>query len=206
MPGNSPRGTVARGTWARGLFPHQLSWLIDNPLRRLLVSPHELANRLSLTESGHILEVGPGSGYFSAELAGRVPRGRLELFDLQAKMLTKARRKLSSRGLLNVSYTQGDASGRLPFRDEHFDLALLACVLGEISNKETCLRSLYRVLRSGRVLAFHESFLDPDRIEFKELLRLVEAQGFAFRQRWGHSWSYTATFEKQRSHTMVGAV
>lgn len=205
MARNSPPGTVARGTRVRGLFPHQLSWLIDNPLRRLLLSPHELANRLSVTESVHILEVGPGSGYFSAELASRVPHGRLELFDLQAKMLTKARRKLSSRGLLNVGYTQGDASGRLPFPDEHFDLALLASVLGEISDKEACLRSLYRVLRSGRVLAFHESFPDPDRIEFEELLPLVEAQGFSFRQRWGRSWSYTATFEKQRSHTMAGA-
>ena len=91
------RGVRARAL-GRGYFPHQLSCLIDNPLRRLLLTPAQLANRLPLTESSHVLEVGPGSGYFSAELARRVPQGRLELLDLQPEMLAKARRKLQARG------------------------------------------------------------------------------------------------------------
>lgn len=51
---------------ARGYFPHELSWLIDNPLRRLFVSPAELADRLPVHRGSQMLEIGPGSGYFSA--------------------------------------------------------------------------------------------------------------------------------------------
>lgn len=87
------RGTIAR-TLGRGVFPHQLSWLIDNAARRLIVSPRTVADRLSLTPASRLLEIGPGSGYFSGEFAKRLPRGRLELFDLQPEMLAKAKAKL----------------------------------------------------------------------------------------------------------------
>ncbi len=90
----SELGDMARALWSRGVFPHQFSWLIDNPLRRLVLSPDTLAKRLPLSDSSRILELGPGSGYCSAALAARVPRGRLELFDLQPEMLAKAERKL----------------------------------------------------------------------------------------------------------------
>ena len=67
-------------------------------------NPADLAAALELTGSETVLELGPGSGFFSREVAGRLPRGRLELFDIQPEMLAKARRKLdgarsSERGL-----------------------------------------------------------------------------------------------------------
>jgi hypothetical protein len=40
----------------RGSFPHQLAFLIDNPLRRLLITPETLADRLALTPSARVLE------------------------------------------------------------------------------------------------------------------------------------------------------
>ena len=36
MEKKSEHGDMARALWARGVFPHQFSWLIDNPLRRLV--------------------------------------------------------------------------------------------------------------------------------------------------------------------------
>ena len=35
-------------------FPHQLAWLIDNPLRRLLISPEELADRSATCACRHV--------------------------------------------------------------------------------------------------------------------------------------------------------
>src|SRR5437867_1079910 len=37
-----------RGAGTHGVFPHQLSWLLDNSLRRLVLSPDDLADRLRL--------------------------------------------------------------------------------------------------------------------------------------------------------------
>ena len=199
MEKTSEPSNRVRAPWSRGVFPHQLSWLIDNPFRRLVVSPETLAERLSPSDSSRILELGPGSGYFSAALAARVPHGRLELFDLQPEMLAKAKRKLQGRGFNNVGYTVGNASEDFPFPESHFDVAFLASVLGEVPDRTRCLRSLYRVLRPTGMLAFHESIPDPDLIRFETLHRLVEAQGFKVQRRWGRSWSYTATFLKSES-------
>ena len=189
------RGVLARAL-GRGYFPHQLSWLIDNPLRRLLLTPPQLADRLALTESSQVLEVGPGSGYFSAELARRVPQGRLELLDLQPEMLAKAQRRLEEKGCRQVGYTTHDASERFPFPDESFDVAVLVAVLGEVPNSESCLHELFRVMRRGGVLAIHEHVPDPDRIPLVELRPMVEACGFRFRQCRGPRWNYTATFDR----------
>lgn len=176
-------------------FPHQLAWLIDNPVRRLLISPEALADRLGLEGSERVLEVGPGSGYFSVELARRLDRGRLELFDLQREMLEKARAKLDRAGCANVGFTAGDAR-ELPFADASFDLALLVAVIGEVTEQRACLRSLRRVLRPGGTLAFHEHVPDPDRFSLVELRELVEAEGFRFLASDGPSWNYTAQFER----------
>ena len=189
------RGVWARG-FGRGYFPHQLSWLIDNPLRQLLVSPRGLVDRLPLTESSCVLELGAGSGYFSAELARRIPHGRLELLDLQPEMLAKAQRKLEHQGFRRVGYTAMDAAVDLPFPDQTFDVAVVVAVLGEVGDREACLTGLYRTLRSGGVLAVHEHVPDPDRIKLSTLRLLVEPRGFQFRKRWGPGWSYTALFER----------
>lgn len=176
-------------------FPHWLSPLIDNPLRRLLISPETLAERLSLPPDARILELGAGSGFFSAELARRVPFGHLEVFDLQAEMLAKARRKLAKAGLRNVGFTRGDA-GTLPFPDDSFDTAVLVAVLGEVPDQRRCLQSVRRVLRPGGIAAFHEHLPDPDLIQSGELRALVQSEGFLFERLFGPGWNYTAVFSK----------
>ncbi len=181
-----------------GYFPHQLSFVINNPIRRLLISPKRFADRLPLGPTSRVLEVGPGSGYFSVEVARRVPRGHLELLDIQPEMLAKARRHLEAAGLRNVGFTEGDATV-LPFPDSDFDIAFLVAVLGEVPDQAACLRSLYRVLRPGGALVVHEHLPDPDFSSLPKLRRVVEAEGFAFLESWGRSWNYTASFQKPQS-------
>ena len=180
-------------------YPHQLSFLIDNPIRRLMISPGEFADRLSLTASSRVLEVGSGSGYFSVEIARRTPQGHLELFDLQLEMLGKARRKLQASGLNDVGYTQGDAAN-LPFADASFDVATLVAVLGEVPEKQRCADSLYRVVRPGGRVVFHEQLPDPDIFKLSTLRGLIEGAGFEFKRKWGRWYNYTAIFEKPREH------
>jgi ubiquinone/menaquinone biosynthesis C-methylase UbiE len=186
---------IIENTVGIGYFPHQVSFLLHNPIRRLLIAPKELAERLPLKPTSRVLEVGPGSGYFSVEIARRVPRGHLELLDLQPEMLEKARHHLEAAGLENVGYTQADASS-LPFPDADFDIAFLVAVLGEVPDDAACLQSLYRVLRPGGVAVFHEHLPDPDFSPLGQLREVVEAQGFVFLESWGRRWNYTASFQK----------
>ena len=188
----------AEGLIGTVYFPHWLSFLIDNPLRGLLISPATLAERLSLRPEARILEVGAGSGYFSTELAKLVPLGHLEILDLQAEMLAKARRKIDRARFSNVSFTQSDVCS-LPFPDASFDFALLVAVLGEVPDEPKCLQSLWRVIRPGGVVAFHEHFPDPDFIKSDDLRSKVEKEAFSFHRQFGSSWNYTALFTKPTS-------
>jgi ubiquinone/menaquinone biosynthesis C-methylase UbiE len=178
-------------------FPHQLWFIMDNPVRRLLVNPRRLIDRLELTGVEQVLELGPGPGLFSAEIAGRLPAGRLELLDLQPEMLAKARRKLNRAGLGNVGFHAGDASQGLPFPDACFDVAWLAAVLGEVADQRACARSLFRVLRPGGLLAVQEFFPDPDRLRVQEIRDVVEPGGFRFLDVQGRPWKYTVRFRRR---------
>lgn len=184
------------GAIRRGCYPHRMAWLLDLPVRRLIIRPEELADRLQVTAASRILEVGPGPGYFSAELARRVPQGRLELLDLQPQMLARARRKFSEEPPPHVGFTAADACGPLPYGEGSFDLVVLVTVLGELPSPRAALRSLHRVLAPGGRLAIHEHQPDPDFIPFGELTSLVENLGFRFVCKFGRAWNYTANFER----------
>jgi ubiquinone/menaquinone biosynthesis C-methylase UbiE len=187
---------VARAFWEKGVFPHQFAWLIDNPLRRALISPRRLANRLPLRPDSTVLEVGPGSGYFSVELARRVPEGHLHLVDIQPEMLRKARTKLQAHGLRNISFTTIDAGAGFPFAPARFDIAVLVSVLGEVTNPGACLLAVFDVLRPGATLAIHESVPDPDLIRLDRLLELTQKSCFTLTRRHGPRFNYTALLRR----------
>jgi len=180
-------------------FPHQAAFVLDNPVRRILTNPKGVVDRLRLTGGEQVLELGPGPGFYSVEIARRLTGGRLELFDVQPEMLDKARRKLDHAGHHNVGFTSGEAGEGLPFAAQTFDVAFLAAVIGEVPDKTACVRALADVLRPGGVLAFFEGFLDPDRFGVAELRALVEPEGFAFLDTDGTRWSDFVRFTRLES-------
>lgn len=184
-----------KNTFMRGVFPHEMSFLLELPWRDIVLSPPKLAARLPLTATSHVLEVGVGSGYYSVEIARRVSKGHLELLDLQLEMLTKARRKLEAKGLSNVGFTLADAN-LLPFKENSFDLLFLVAVLGEIKEQRAFLGEAHRVLKAGGILSISEHLPDPDFSSCDKVKSLVEKAGFEFFERKGLSWSYTANFKK----------
>ena len=60
---------------AHSPFPHQATSILDNPLRRVLMKPARIVDRLGLTGSEPVLEIGPGPGLFSVEIARRLTDG-----------------------------------------------------------------------------------------------------------------------------------
>jgi ubiquinone/menaquinone biosynthesis C-methylase UbiE len=177
----------------RGAYPHELAFMLTLPLRRLIQSPRTLVGRLHLQPDSRVLEVGPGPGYFSADAARELPRGRLVLFDLQREMLEKARRRLHRADLANAAFVQGDGA-RLPFRSGSFDVAFLVAVLGEVPDSAGCLESLHRVLRPGGLLSITETIGDPDALSQVDTRALAEAKGFEFVEVIVDRAGFTASF------------
>jgi uncharacterized protein len=180
----------------RGVFPHQLAWFLELPLRRLVLSPQLLASRLPLRRDAAVLEIGVGSGYYAVEVARRIPGGHLELFDIQPEMLERCGARLASAGLANVGFTLGDGAS-LPFAAARFDVVYMVTVFGELHDQDACLRGIRRVLKPTGVLSISEHLPDPDFTSFPVLRRRVEGAGFRCANRFGSRWAYTANFSPE---------
>lgn len=142
-----------------------------------------------------VLEIGPGTGYYTLDLAEWVRHeGSVEVFDLQQEMLDHTIRRARERGLWNVTPTQGDAQD-LPYEDDSFDAAVLITVLGEIPDQEAALRQIARVLRPGGRLIVGELFGDPHMVTTGALQRRGEAAGLRFGGRVGSALAYFARLE-----------
>ncbi len=169
-----------RDAWARfhgrGVYPHQLAFLLRIPLRSLLFSPRALCEQLRLEPGSRVLEIGPGPGYFSVDVARRLPRGRLVLLDVQREMLAKARRRIERAALANVGYVQADAT-RLPLRAETIDRAFLVAVLGEVPDPPACVADVARVLAPGGLLCVTELPGDPDALSAEQVAGFAESAG-----------------------------
>jgi len=184
-----------KGFFTKGTYPSFLAFWLKLPLRRLILSPGKLAARLNLEKTFRVLEIGPGPGYFSIEVAKHLTEGHLELLDIQKDMLEKARKRIAASGLDNVGFICGDAS-ELPFKENSFDVVFLVAVLGEVSAPEACIKSIYRVLKPGGLLSITEQPGDPDFVPSHTVRSLVEKQGFKFVKFYGKNKNYTVNFRK----------
>lgn len=158
--------------------------------------PHPLVTRKRLREvlapqpGERILEVGPGTGYYSLEVAGWiVPGGQLEIVDVQRQMADHTMRRARERGVSNVVASVADVR-RLPYEDSSFDAAYLVAVLGEVPDQEAALRELARVLRPGGRLVVGELFGDPHWVGPGSLRRRAETAGLEYQQRSGTLLGY----------------
>ncbi len=177
---------------------HEHALHLLNPLRMLILSPKKLAKRLELRKESKVLELGPGPGYFSLEVARSIPAGKLVLVDIQQEMLDMARKRLEEKGIANVEYIKGDAVF-LPVDSISFDVVFLVAVLGEVPNQGQCLRQIYRALRPKGLLSITEQPGDPDFISMSEIRKLAENEGFLFEKAYGRGKNYTANFRKPDS-------
>jgi SAM-dependent methyltransferase len=150
-----------------------------------------------------VLELGPGPGFYSVEIARRLARGRLELFDLQRAMLAKARAKLARAGLENVGLAQGDGAAP-PYAGGAFDAVFLVAVLGEVPDPAGCVREVARVLAGGGLASFTELPGDPDFTPLDELVSLCAAAGLALERSTGGARRFTANLSKPRAAGAAG--
>jgi ubiquinone/menaquinone biosynthesis C-methylase UbiE len=191
-------GGLAAGYWARthpSPCPYSARFLLRFPRRAL--ARERLLEVLAPRPGEHMLEIGPGAGYYTLDVAAALAGGALDIFDISQDFLDDVMRKARDRGIENITATQGDAR-HLPYGDDSFDAAFLVTVLGEIRDQGAALRELWRVLRPGGRLVVGESAAagDPHAVMLRTLRRRAESAGFG---RWsattGGPLAYFARFE-----------
>jgi ubiquinone/menaquinone biosynthesis C-methylase UbiE len=172
--------------------PYGLRFSLDLP--HPSVTRSRLREILSPEPGQRVLEIGPGTGYYTLQAARWLePGGTLEILDVQQEMLDHTMRRAGALGVSNIVPTQGDAQA-LPFPDEHFDSAYLVATLGEVPDKGRALRELRRVLKREGRLVVGEVLLDPHRVSLEELGRLTNASGLDHERTLTGRFGYFAAF------------
>jgi ubiquinone/menaquinone biosynthesis C-methylase UbiE len=191
--GAAAAGTLAAALWWRknpSACPYGQRFWVEAP--HPIITRERLRSVLRPRAGERLLEIGPGTGYYSRELAEWVaPGGTLELFDLQQEFLDHVMRAAGDHGLSNLVPTQGDATA-LPYEDASVDAVVLITVLGEIPDSDAALREIRRVLRPGGRLVVGELFGDPHFTTRASLERMGAAAGLDLAEHSGNWFGYFA--------------
>jgi ubiquinone/menaquinone biosynthesis C-methylase UbiE len=127
----------------------------------------EQANKLTgnLPDGADVLEVAPGPGYFSIEMArpGRLHVTGLDISHTFVEIATENARQTG----VSVHFRQGDAS-HMPFAGESFDLIICQAAFKNFSRPLEAINEMYRVLRHGGTAVIQDMCKDATDAAIRE--------------------------------------
>jgi ubiquinone/menaquinone biosynthesis C-methylase UbiE len=189
-------GTLVAALWWRknpSACPYSQRFFIEFPHPG--ITRARLVEILEPRPGERVLEIGPGTGYYTFEMAGRLDGGQVDIFDIQQEMLDHVVREANKRGVTNVLPALGDAQA-LPYGDASFDAAVLITVLGEIPDQDRALSEIERVLKPGGRLIVGEMMVDPHIVTSGKLRERAARAGLSFERRLGSPLAFFARLEK----------
>ncbi|RKD88627.1 class I SAM-dependent methyltransferase [Halopiger aswanensis] len=184
--------------------PYAQRHVIDLP--RPVITRSRLRDILEPQPGERLLEVGPGTGYYTGMVARTIESsGTLHAVDIQSEMVEHLGTRMQQEETLNVEPIRGDARS-LPYPDDTFDAAYLVLVLGEIPDQKRALDELERVLKPDGRLIVGESLPDPHFVGFEGLRRRIEQRGLTFDARVGTRVGYFARFDVRTADRSIDPV
>jgi ubiquinone/menaquinone biosynthesis C-methylase UbiE len=159
------------------------AWILDNPLRYRREAEFLAAIFQHIRGSEVVLDVGAGGGYYSLRIAEKLTAGKVIALDLSEEMLAHLKSRAERKGLTNRVHTlRADASSS-GLDDRSVDLAISNVVLHELSDPESVLRELARVLKPGGLALIKDFDADTLKGRIIRLFHHGDAHGpFSARQ------------------------
>ncbi|RZN33014.1 MAG: class I SAM-dependent methyltransferase [Methanosarcinales archaeon] len=132
-------------------------------LRDTFLPRKKILDEVRIKPGFSVLDYGCGSGSYitaAAELAG--DSGRVYALDIHPLAIKRARRIASRNQLANVKTIQSNCATGLP--DNSVDAALLYDVFHKLSDPDSVLMELHRVLTPNGILSFSDHHLTEDAV------------------------------------------
>lgn len=144
----------------------------------------KMLSEVGIGEGQSILDFGCGSGTYTipaAKLVGR--NGRIYALDVNQGALEKLSRKAEKEGLDNIVTLLSSGDVDIPIDNETLNHVLLIDVLQEISDKDTLLEEIHRILKPDGLMTVY-----PMHIDSNEVIRLasnvkLRLKGRSFQER-----------------------
>jgi ubiquinone/menaquinone biosynthesis C-methylase UbiE len=171
----------------RGIEGRMATWYAANTGKSMQPF-QELAQRIAdqIPEGGRVLEVAPGPGYLSIELA-RLGSFHITGLDLSPDMVRIARDNAARAGLA-VEFLEGNSSS-LPFPLDTFDFLVCRAAFKNFAQPVLALQEMHRVLRPGgralivdlrRSASMREISEDVDAMGLSLINRIITKLTFRF--------------------------
>jgi ubiquinone/menaquinone biosynthesis C-methylase UbiE len=151
------------------------------------------ASAASAIQSGKVLEVGPGPGYVSIEVARLLPQVEVVGLDLSETMIEIARQNADEHGVSErVEFRQGNAS-HMPFDDSRFDFVVSGGSLHHWEESRQVFSEIYRVLKPGRRALVSDLRRDVPQKAVKKWTDAIDSRFM----RWGIKHSFSEAYTPQ---------
>jgi ubiquinone/menaquinone biosynthesis C-methylase UbiE len=176
------------------------AWL-ERPDREREERTDLLIDKLPLADDDVVADIGAGSGYFTFELAQRVPQGKVLAVDIQQEMLDIISARQAAAAVVNVETVLGTEDDPNLAADS-VDLILIVDAYHEFSYPYEMGTAMAKSLRPGGQLVLIEYRAEDRSVPIKELHKMSQEQAKREMAAVGLEWVRTEDFLPQQ-HFMV---
>jgi SAM-dependent methyltransferase len=175
--------------------PTFIIYFINNPIRRKFQPPGGVVDHVHIQEGMNILEVGPGTGFYTFEAARRAgPSGHVYAIDIKPRVIAILNGRVEQAAVKNIT-TKVASAYEIPLPSESIDRVFMVHVLPEIPDKQKALHEIRRVLKRGGLLTLAEGLIDPDYRLQKTEISWCRDTGFELVGSYGTVLFYVLTFQ-----------
>lgn|GEM_PF-551457 len=188
-------------------MPHQWAKVLDHPWRLQYRNPTETLGIFGFTPGMTVLDLGCGTGTFTAEMAQMVgEQGRVHAVDLQAPLLQEAQARVQAANLQARVAFHHCGAYQLPLESNSVDLAVMIATFSQLSDKPAVLRELRRVLKPGARLAVSEELPDPAYLPPQITRRWIEGTGYRYGGQSGTLFCYSQIYFTDKEPNTVDII
>ena len=138
-----------------------------------------------LADNAAVLEVAPGPGYFSIELA-KMGNYSISGMDISADFIEICKTN-AGRENVSINFVQGNVS-QMPFEDNTFDFIFCSAAFKNFKEPVKALGEMHRVLKHNGIVLIVDMNHDVSKEKLKEAARTYSKPGF-------EQWFMVTTFK-----------
>ena len=175
-----------------GLFAHKYAEFARSPVT-MTVYQQIASDAAQHIQSGRILEIGPGPGFISIEIAKLLPQVEIVGLDASSTMVEIANSNAEEAQVASrVTFQLGNAS-QMPFPTESFDFVVSNGSLHEWKEPVKILNGVHDVLRNGGTARISDLRRDAP----GELKQELAGQIDSWVMRWGLKKSFSEAYTRE---------
>lgn len=143
----------------------------------------KMLSEVGIREGQSVLDFGCGPGTYSIPAARIVGKsGKIYSLDVSQGALNKLSRKAKEEGLENIVTLLSSGKVDIPLDNETLNHVLLIDVLQEISEKETLLEEIHRILKPNGLMTVYPMHIDVDEVIKMASKTKLELKGRKFQE------------------------